>query len=178
MKIEIELDIESIILEALKKKQEKEETPKVWTEAVQRVQPSTSGRYYSAKERAIAWEFGPKSGHRRTAEERALHVLERKHGRVLTPEEKGEAKALLQINETTENTVKENAIKKDRIDKITAEGIAAATKELEQEKHELMHKEINDNITKVQEGMDKHDLEEEAEIPKTEPINTPNSLFS
>ena len=38
MKIEIDIDLESIIIEALKKKQEKEETPKVWTEAVQRVQ--------------------------------------------------------------------------------------------------------------------------------------------
>lgn len=165
MKIEIEIDIESIVKEALKKKQE--ETPKVWTEAVQRVQPSTSGRYYSAKERAIAWEYGPRSGHRRTAEERALHVLERKHGRVLTPEEKGEAKALVQIDTTAENKAKEDTIKKIRIDGITAEGMAAASKELAtEEKEELLAKTYPENI-----------VIEEATIPKTEKLDT-NSLFS
>jgi hypothetical protein len=167
MKIEIEIDIESIVKEALKQKQEKKETPKVWTEAVQRVQPSTSGRYYSAKERAIAWEFGPRSGHRRTAEERALHVLERKHGRVLTPEEKGEAKALVQLDETAENKAKEDTIKKIRIDGITAEGMAAASKELAiEEKEELLAKTYPENI-----------VIEEATIPKTEKLDT-NSLFS
>ena len=175
MKIEIDIDIESIVKEALKKKKE-EEPPKVWTEAVQRVKPATSGRYYSARERAIAWEFGPKSGHRRTAEERAMHALEREHGRVLTPEEKGEARALLQINETTENEVKEAAIKKDRIDKIVAEGTAAASKELakeEQQEHELIHKE-------VQEGADKPDRIPgtiEATIPETKDLQNLNSIF-
>jgi hypothetical protein len=173
MKIEIDIDIESIVREALKKKQEKEETPKVWTEAIQT--KTTTGRYYTAKEKAIAWEFAPRKHHRRTAEERALHVLERKHGRALTPEEKGEAKAIIQIDETTENTIKEAAIKKDRIDKIAAEGMAAASKELAEE-----IKERNDNITRVQEGMDKHDRIPgtiEATIPETEKLDT-NSLFS
>jgi len=164
MKIEIDIDIESIIVEALKKKQEKEETPKVWTEAVQKVQPSTSGRYYSAKERAIAWEFGPRSGHRRTAEERALHTLERKHGRVLTPEEKGEAKAKVQLEEAAESTAKDAAIKKAHIDHIAAEGMAAATRELESEK-------LDQEPESIPEG------EEEATIPKAEPLNT-NSLFT
>ena len=147
MKIEIDIDIESIVREALKKKQE-EETPKVWTEAVM-------------KNSRSKWEYGRKNGRRRTIEEMALHDLERKKGRLLTPEEKGEAKAVIQIDTTTENTVKEAAIKKDRIDKIVAEGTAAASKELAEE-----IKERDDNITRVQEGMDKHDVE--AEIPKTE----------
>ena len=169
MKIEIEIDIESIVKEALKKKQE--ETPKVWTEAVQRVQPSTSGRYYSAKERAIAWEYGPRSGHRRTAEERALHVLERKHGRVLTPEEKGEAKALVQIDTTAENKAKEDTIKKIRIDGITAEGMAAATKELAEEERRDPDS-VNGNGI-----MEREEDKKEATIPKTEKLDT-NSLFS
>jgi len=169
MKIEIDIDIESIVKEALKKKQE--ETPKVWTEAVQRVQPSTSGRYYSAKERAIAWEYGPRSGHRRTAEERALHVLERKHGRVLTPEEKGEAKALVQIDTTAENKAKEDTIKKIRIDGITAEGMAAATKELAEEERRDPDS-VNGNGI-----MEREEDKKEATIPKTEKLDT-NSLFS
>ena len=187
MKIEIEIDIESIVKEALKQKQEKKETPKVWTEAVQRVQPSPSGRYYSAKERAIAWEFGPKSGQRRTPEDIAMHAVERKHGRVLTPEEKGKARALIQIDETAENKAKEDTIRKARIDKLTAEGMAAASKELAEEKERRDPDSINgngyaeraedkkDDITRVQEGMDKHDVE--ATIPKADTIET-ESLFN
>jgi len=168
MKIEIDIDIESIVIEALKKKQEKEETPKVWVEAVQKVQPSTSGRYYTAKEKATAWEFGPKSGHRRTAEERAMHELERKHGRVLTPEEKGTAKGLVQIEETIELKAKEDTITKVRIDAIVAEGMAAATKEIAEE-------EETSSSTIVQENVK---VELEATIPKTKDLGNLNSLFS
>ena len=116
------------------------------------------------------WEFASVkgSGKRRTTEEMALHELEKEKGRRLTPEEKGEAKAKVQMDETTENTVKEATIKKARIDEIAAEGMAAASKELAEER--------DDNITRVQEGMDKHDIENE--IPKAESINTPNSLFT
>ena len=156
MKIEIDIDIESIVKEALKKKQyfHTEDTTPVPVEA------TTNSR--------SKWEYGRKNGRRRTVEEMALHDLEKEKGRRLTPEEKGEAKAVIQIDETTENTIKEAAIKKDRIDKLAAEGMAAASKELAEER--------DDNITRVQEGMDKHDIE--TEIPKAESINTPNSLFS
>jgi len=150
MKIEIDLDIESIILEALKKKQEKEEPPKVWTEAIM-------------KNSRSKWEYGRKNGKRRTPEEMALHDLEREKGRRLTPEEKGETKAKVEINQTIENSTKEEVIKKDRIDKIAAEAKATASKELAEEEikeHELMHKKV-----------------QEAEIPKTEKLNT-DSLFS
>jgi len=170
MKIEIDIDIESIVIEALKKKQEKEEVPKVWQEAVQKVQPSTTGRYYTAKEKATAWEFGPKSGHRRTAEERAMHELERKHGRVLTPKEKGAAKGLVQIEETIELKAKEDTITKVRIDAIVAEGMAAATKEIAEEKEEE-----TSSITVVQENVE---IELEATIPKTKDLGNLNSLFS
>ena len=63
------------------------------------------------------WEFSSVkgSGKRRTTEEMALHELEKEKGRRLTPEEKGEAKAKVQMDETTENTVKEATIKKARI---------------------------------------------------------------
>jgi hypothetical protein len=158
MKIEIDIDIESIVKEALKKKQEdEEETPKVWTEAVM-------------KNSRSKWEYGRKNGRRRTPEEMALHDLEREKGRRLTPEEKGEAKAKVEIDITTENQVKEATIKKVRIDTMTAEGMAAASKELAEET-----KERDDNITRVQEGMDKHDIE--AEIPKTKDLENLNSLF-
>ena len=147
MKIEIDIDIESIVREALKKKQSEDIIPVETT--------TTNSR--------SKWEYGRRNGRRRTTEEMALHDLEREKGRRLTPEEKGEAKALVQIDETTENIIKEKVIKKAHIDKIVAEGTAAASKELaeeEHEEHELMHKEV-----------------QEATIPKTEKLDT-NSLFS
>ena len=147
MKIEIDIDIESIVREALKKKQSEDIIPVETT--------TTNSR--------SKWEYGRRNGRRRTTEEMALHDLEREKGRRLTPEEKGEAKALVEIDETTENTIKEKVIKKAHIDKIVAEGTAAASKELaeeEHEEHELMHKEV-----------------QEATIPKTEKLDT-NSLFS
>ena len=147
MKIEIDIDIESIVREALKKKQSEDIIPVETT--------TTNSR--------SKWEYGRKNGRRRTVEEMALHDLEIEKGRRLTPEEKGEAKALVQIDETTENIIKEKVIKKAHIDKIVAEGTAAASKELaeeEHEEHELMHKEV-----------------QEATIPKTEKLDT-NSLFS
>jgi hypothetical protein len=174
MKIEIDIDLESIIVEALKKKQ----IADIYVPPVEvripdekniersRPLPSTSGRYYTAKERAIAWEFGPKSGHRRTAEERAMHTLERKHGRVLTPEEKGEARALIQMDETAENKAKEDTIRKARIEHIAAEGMAAASKELEAER-----------LDQAPESGPKVEIEEEATIPKADTLET-ESLFN
>ena len=147
MKIEIDIDIESIVREALKKKQSEDIIP---------IETTTNSR--------SKWEYGRKNGRRRTVEEMALHDLEKEKGRRLTPEEKGEAKALVEIDETTENQVKEDTIKKIHIDSITAEGMAAATKELaeeEQEEHESMHKEVK-----------------EAEIPKTKDLGNLDSLFS
>lgn len=126
----------------------------------------------------IAWEFAPESGKRRTPEEMLLHKLEKKHGRLLTPEEKGEARAVSQIAETTENNVREAAIKKDRIDKIAAEGMAAATKELAEEsgytEEELLSGAYPENPIKYD-----NDAEEpEATIPKAEEIKNLDSLFS
>ena len=153
MKIEIDIDIESIVREALKKKQ---------SEDMLSIPEETTSNSRSK------WEYGRKNGRRRTTEEMALHDLEKEKGRKLTPEEKGEAKAVVQIDETIENEVKEAAIKKDRIEKIAAEGMAAASKELaEEEKVEIQ-------ITESDNGNKK---EPEATIPKTEELNT-NSLFS
>ena len=149
MKIEIDIDIESIVREALKKKQ---------SEDMLSIPEETTSNSRSK------WEYGRKNGRRRTTEEMALHDLEKEKGRRLTPEEKGEAKALVEIDDTSENQVKEDTIKKIHIDSITAEGMAAATKELaeeEQEEHESMHKE-----------------EKEAEIPKTKDLGNLDSLFS
>ena len=161
MKIEIDIDIESIVREALKhiaQDSSLEITIPVSKEA-------TSNN-------KSKWEYGRKNGRRRTNEEMALHNLEREKGRLLTPEEKGEAKAIIQIDETTENTVKEAAIKKDHIDKITAEGIAAASKELAEEAQNTEGAEVKDR--KIMDSA----ASDEAKIPKTKDLGSLNSLFS
>ena len=184
MKIEIDIDIESIIIEALKKK----EISNIYVPPREVSIPAPRDTPVDSRTK---WEYSRRNGRRRTPEELALHELEKEKGRKLTPEEKGETKALVQIDTTAENKAKEDTIKKIRIDGITAEGMAAASIELEKEEHELMHKETNDIVTRVQEGMDKHDVdgesaglnslivkeEPEATIPKTEKLDT-NSIFS
>ena len=158
MKIEIDVDIESIVIEALKKKQ---------SEDMLSIPEETTSNSRSK------WEYGRKNGRRRTTEEMALHDLEKEKGRRLTPEEKGEAKAVVQIDETIENEIKEAAIKKDRIDKIAAEGMAAASKELAEEAQNTERVEV-----KEEEIVDSA-ASDEAQIPKTGDLPMINpSLFT
>ena len=159
MKIEIDIDIESIVREALKKQQVEDTIP------VETTATTTNSR--------TKWEYSRRNGRRRTPEEMALHDLEREKGRRLTPEEKGEAKAFVEIDETAENKAKEDTIKKVRIDTITAEGMAAASKELAEEEKEWKDPKDVDLMeihTKVN--------EKEAKIPKTEDLASMDSLFS
>jgi len=163
MKIEIDIDIESIVREALKEHNSSLEL------TIPDTKTTTSHAVISSSSK---WEYGRKNGRRRTNEEMALHKLEQEKGRLLTPEEKGEAKAVIHIDETTENIVKEAAIKKDRIDKIAAEGMAAASKELAEEAQNT------EGLGIDQEEITDSAASDEAEIPKTEPLNIPNSLFT
>ena len=160
MKIEINLDIEAIVREAIRNN----------APASNVIINAKSNNNKNSK--GIAWEFASQPGRRRTTEEMALHVLEKKHGRLLTPEEKGEAKALVQIDETAENRAKEDTIKKVHIDNITAEGMAAASKELAEEAQNTEGVEVKDEKIIDSEGSG------EAKIPKTDDLGTLNSLFS
>ena len=131
-----------------------------------------------AEEYTYDYEFPREGKTRRNAEEMALHKQEKILERRLTPEEKGEIKAKLHMDDSAENEAKEEAIKKARINKIAAEGMAAANKELAEEsgytEEELISGAYPENPIKY----DNDTEEPEATIPKTEPINTPNSLFS
>jgi len=173
MKIEIEIDLESIVIEALKKKEISDiyvppvkveipsstEPPKVWTEALM-------------KNTRSPWEYGRKNGKRRTLEEMALHELEKEKGRRLTPEEKGETKAQVHLEETAENTVRDAIIKKARIDTLAAEGMAAASKELAEEERRDSESVNGNGYAERKED----ETENEATIPKTDKLNT-DSLF-
>ena len=165
MKIEIDIDLESIVLEAIKKK----EIADIYVPPIQVPLPGSTQVTLRDNHK---WEYGRRPGKRRTAEEVELHRLEKDKGKALTPEEKGEARAKIQMDETAENKAKDAAIKKARIENIAAEGMAAASKELAEEAQNtdglgIGHQEITDSAAS-----------DEAEIPKTESLNIPNSLFT
>jgi len=159
MKIEIDIDLESIVIEALKKK----EITDIYVPPIEVSVPASPST-------GTSWEYArpPEGKQRRTSEEMALHRKERELGRRLTPEEKGQVKAHLHIADSKEEQAKEDTIKRARIEELTTEGLKAAEKELAEE--------ANDNITRVQEGMDKHDVE--ATIPETKPLENTDSLFT
>ena len=160
MKIEIHLDIESIVREALRSNTLTSNIT-VKTKLADSVKDSSN---------KIIWEFAPKSGRRRNVAEIAMHELELKYGRLLTPEEKGETKAFIQVDEDTELKAKEDTLTKIRIDGMVTEGLAAASKELAEEE---------DPEVPQDEGPSEPASKEppEATIPKAEELKT-NSLFS
>lgn len=124
----------------------------------------------SNTESQYEYEFPREGKTRRNAEEMALHKEEKLLGRRLTPEEKGEVKAKLHMDDSAENTAKEAAIKKARIDKIAEEGIKAANEELKLEAERL---------AKAPESGAKVIIEEE--IPEVKEDNLPQlnpSLFN
>jgi hypothetical protein len=120
----------------------------------------------------ITWEFGPRPGTRRNPEQIALHDLELKLGRNLTPEEKGEAKAHVEIDETAEEKAKQDTLKKVRIDEMAKQGMDAASKELAEE---AAAEEPGGKV--FVNGEEQLPASEEPSIPTTEKLNT-DSLFS
>ena len=181
MKIEIEIDVETLVREGIKEYIKEnliihdvssgvpigetiptvtfgQQTAVFGKEAVDNVAVAIN--------KQIAWEFSPRPGRRRSKEEIALHELELKHNRLLTPEEKGEAKAVVQIDETAEATAKETALNKNRIDGIAKEGMDAASEELAQEEESKSPKEEYSNPPQ----------EAEATIPKADELNI-ESMF-
>jgi len=86
----------------------------------------------------VRWEYAAQSGKRRTPEDIALHEQEIQLGRNLTPEEKGQAKAFVELDETAEAKAKEDTIKKVRIDALAEEGMEAAAQELAKEEEGLL----------------------------------------
>ena len=156
MKIEIDIDLESIVLEALKKK----EITDVYVPPIEVSVPASPST-------GTSWEYArpPEGKQRRTGQEMALHKKELELGRRLTPEEKGQVKANLQIDDSKEEKAKEDTLKKARIEELTIEGIKAAEKELEAER-----------LDKAPESGPK--VQEEETIPEAKDFDLPKSLFS
>jgi hypothetical protein len=169
VKIEIEIDIESIVREEIREYVKNNIVIHNTTGGIvlpgEPALEAPNGAPLVVSNEIIEWEFSPKPGRRRSKEEIALHELELKHNRLLTPEEKGVAKAAVEIDETTESKAKEGAINKDRIDKMANEGMNAASKEIAEEESKSPKEEYS-NPTQT----------EEATIPKADDIDL-NSMF-
>jgi hypothetical protein len=128
---------------------------------------------FQTEESKYEYEFPREGKTRRNAEEMALHKQEKVLERRLTPEEKGEIKAKLHMDDSAENEAKEEAIKKARIDKIAAEGMAAASKELAEEAQNTERVEVKEE--KIMDSA----ASDEAKIPKTGDLPMINpSLFT
>tara|TARA_B100000953_G_scaffold270231_1_gene240391 strand:- start:135 stop:647 length:513 start_codon:yes stop_codon:yes gene_type:complete len=141
--------------------------------AVKEYKEDTKPAVFQIEESKYEYEFPREGKTRRNAEEMALHKQEKILERRLTPEEKGEIKAQLHMDDSAENEAKEEAIKKARIDKIAAEGMAAANKELAEEAQNTEGVEVKE--AKIVDSA----ASDEAQIPKTGDLPMINpSLFN
>ena len=156
MKIEIDIDLESIVLEALKKK----EITDIYVPPIEVSVPASPST-------GTSWEYArpPEGKQRRTGQEMALHKKELELGRRLTPEEKGQVKANLQIDDSKEEKAKEDTLKKARIEELASRGLDAAKEELEAER-----------LDKAPESGPK--VHEEETVPEAKDFDLPKSLFS
>ena len=199
MKIEIDIDIESMVKEAIKAEITKTTTPTTISDNVV-VQLNTPTKPQSVPNSELLvqpWEFSPKIGRRRNKTEIAMHDKELELGRILTPEEKGQIDANFEIDDEKQAKAKEDTKKKAHIDEIAAEGMAAAAKELAEEADAVTSSDGIDSLpesildaaesfdtiltlTSIEEDTNVDEVmpgEEEATIPNTEEVSIPDSLF-
>lgn len=192
MKIEIDIDIEAIVREEIRNYiKENLVINNVPAEAkpcmTNMTQPaaapikSVSSRHTATPPVGVEWEYAKKPGSRRTPEIQALHELEVKLGRRLLPEEKGQTKAVIEMDEAAEEKAKQDAINSARINKMAEEAMNAATEELAKEAK--LDAEAAGSIppTKqflngVEQTQDTEE-EEEATIPIAHPLPPTESLF-
>jgi hypothetical protein len=148
MKIEIELDIEAIVREEIRKYVQENLVIRNVTKAAihEATTPIVNDQPDLFKEEAatavtvaddtesdIPWEYSPKIGKRRNKAEIAMHEKELELGRLLTPEEKGATQANIEMADERELKAKEDAKHKAHIDELARHGLAAADKELAEE---------------------------------------------
>ncbi len=158
MKIEIEIDIEAIVRQEIRsliaenlviknvpasiRADEIQETGPTSepqdevTITIESSLPAIQNAEYSREVPAppgIRWEYSAKPGRRRSKADIALHELELSKGRLLTPIEKGETHAIIEVDDEAEEAAKVAAKERMRIDGIAQEGMAAASRELAEE---------------------------------------------
>ena len=183
MKIEIEIDIEAIVRDEIRNYVRENivinniigtEAPKT----VNAIQGDSVVVDVTEEDLDIpVWEYAPKLGRRRNKTEIALHEKELELGRTLTPEEKGQIDASVELDSEKEAKAKEDAKKKARIDEIAEEATEAAARELAEEADfdDAMIASVDSNTDEVEDTLMPGESEET--IPETEEVKT-DSLFS
>jgi hypothetical protein len=163
MKIEIEIDIESMVREAIKASIAGNNTTVTNSAKVvlNTADGSVTGPDVSNVD--VDWEFAPKLGKRRNKTEQALHEKELALGRRLTPEEKGEAGSdITGAGDQHGYTLSPEEANKNRIDGMVKQANEAAAKEL-----------IEEGLAQDAESIDPVVVKD---IPVTEEVNI-DSLF-
>jgi hypothetical protein len=144
MKIEINIDVEAIVRDAINSYVRENITINNVAGAPTQVTTDTAedpssvvvtlkSAVPSVQTATAIWEYAPKLGRRRNKTEIALHEKELELGRILTPEEKGQIDATVELADESEAKAKAETKQKARIDEMTAEATEAATKELAEE---------------------------------------------
>jgi len=180
MKIEINIDVERIVQEEIRNYvrdnvviNNTSEAPAIANPVLVQTTVATQNTLkITVNTPEVDWEFSPKPGRRRSKEEIALHELELQYGRLLTPEEKGETKAVIEVDADAELKAKENKLKQIRIDGITREITEATEEEFANSPKEEPHSNTKELFGNPE------SKEEEAVIPKTVELRDLSSLFS
>lgn len=200
MKIEINIDIEAIVREEIRNyvkenivinnvpgatshcSIEEADVLLIQTNKVRTPKP-VSSRRTATPPAGVEWEYAKQPGLRRTPEIQALHELEVKLGRRLLPEEKGQTKAVVEMDEAAEEKAKQDAIKKVHIDKLAEEGMKAAAEEEArldaQAAGSIPEEPKTQPVTQFINGVEQpQNVEEEATIPIADPLPKITSLFN
>ncbi len=183
MKIEINIDVEALVKEAIKEyikenlvinnTGEKIHIQHTVT-AEDKVQVTLNSEQ-NAPKYAVDWEYAPQAGKRRNKVQKALHEKELSLGRLLTPQEKGEIEGKAEVDDIAEQKAKEDVIEKARIEKLAKEGTDAAVKEIEKENKPLTNSSL---FTDESSELDKAEKEAEATTPEAEELDDLQKLFS
>ena len=134
----------------------------------------------------VTWEYAAEKGKRRPLEQIELHKKEIELGRNLTPEEKGQIAAGVEMDTETQEKAKANAKEKARVDAITKETTEIAKQELEKETKsenstQLFEQDVEVASEKTPEQEEATKIlertkEEQKQIPETKELDL-NSLF-
>ncbi len=136
----------------------------------------------------VTWEYAAEKSKRRSPEHIKMHEKEIELGRNLTPEEKGEIEAGVELDDEAREKSKEDAKKKAHINKLTSEAEEKAKLETEAENKSepetggkvfVNGEEVNpEELEKTPNQAEAtRILEEQKKIPKTDDLNDINKMF-
>ena len=179
MKIEINIDVEAMVRDAIYKHIQENlvinNVPEAQESSVMAsMQDNVVVTIHTpeVQQTATQWEYAPKLGKRRSKLEQALHTKERDLDRILTDNEKAEVQAGMEISSDKVAKAVEDIKNQERIKEMADEGTAAAKEELAEEaKQEPVEMTTTDLEADVKDTG-------EPETPKTDELDVIDSMFA